>query len=102
MMDSRLSAHTASGRTAAGKGVLCLSDRWLNGRRCPLWVITGQFAMREPCPRYLRKRKLSGSHRMSAKGQKQTLACYSITSSALASREDGKVSPSNLALLMAG
>ena len=38
-------------------------------RQCPLWVISGHFAMSKPCPLYPRKRTLAGVNRVSAKCQ---------------------------------
>jgi len=40
--------------------------------RCPLWVISGHFAVQSPCPLYLRKRTCAVQLGMSAMGQKRT------------------------------
>ncbi|MGC1901719.1 MAG: hypothetical protein WA716_23885, partial [Pseudolabrys sp.] len=42
--------------------------------RCPLWVISGHFAVQSPCPLYPQKLTFVRATGMSAKGQQQSFS----------------------------
>ena len=48
------------------------SEEHITSGECPLWVISGHFALRKSCPLYLRNRTWIDDFGMSAKCQKQT------------------------------
>jgi hypothetical protein len=65
--------------------------------RCPLWVKSGLCVDQPRCPLFTQKRKLKGTHRMSALCQKQTFRLpYWLPTIERFNAQDGREMPRDL------